>query len=409
MSVESEIKAVALSAGATECGIASTDRLRSGPPSADPTYVMADARSVISYAIAFDYEILAQFMAKEAFEPFVKHKKELETLLYMVGDTLAEHTVSLGHKAHVVSINSVYRPEPGVPDPSEARAMIPDFSLRYGAVAAGLGRIGWSGNVMTAENGAAVVLGAVITDAALRQDPLLEENPCDRCMACVRVCPSDMIKRQESVKIEMFGLVDEIAAKRTNNACYMSCTDYHGLAPDGKWSNWSPYRQEGGLPEDDDALDQACDSCRKVDPNNEKFFGKPYREFITDPDEKLHSPCGFCSYICAGKAPQRHKTRMRIQKSGITVLRPSGERAVIRDDQEIVEVKTMFSANVAMLKSDVVDVLHGATVPDPDGTDNIRDREVLAMMQSRNFTFSNYDPTEDLKSTSSALEAPLLT
>lgn len=395
MSVEDHLKSIALNAGATSCGIASLERLKDGPPSADPTYAMPSARSVISYAIAFDYEILAKFMAKEHFDPFVRHKKDLETLLYVVGDKLVDELKAQGHDAMVVSINSVYRPEPGVPDPSKARAMIPDFSLRYGAVAAGLGRIGWSGNIMTPEHGATVVIGAVITDAVLEQDPLLQENPCDRCMACVRVCPADMIKRQESVTVEMFGLTDEIAAKRTNNACYMSCTDYHGLSPDGKWSNWSPYRQEGGLPTEDAKVDEACDTCRSVDPNNSKFFDKPYRDFITDPIEKLHSPCGFCSYICAGPAPQKHKTRMRIQKSGFTVLRPSGKREIITDGREIVEVRTNFGSNVAMLKSDVVDLMHSRVSADPKGTDNNRDQETLAMLNGRSFTFANYDPDKD--------------
>lgn len=395
MATENLLKNLALEAGATSCGIASVERLKDGPPSADPTYAMPGARSVVSYTIAFDYEILAKFMAKEHFDPFVRHKKELETLLYVVGDKLVAELESLGHRAMVVSINSVYRPEPGVSDPSKARAMIPDFSLRYGAIAAGLGRLGWSGNLMTPEHGATVVLGAVITDAILEQDPLLEENPCDKCMACVRVCPADMIKRQESVTVELFGLKDEIAAKRTNNACYMSCTDYHGLAPDRKWSNWSPYRQEGGLPEDDNKVDEACDTCRAVDPNNSKFFDKPYREFITDPIEKLHSPCGFCSYICAGPASQRHGTRVRIQKSGITVLRPSGKREIIRDGSEIVEVRTHFGSNVAMLKSDVVDVMHHRVEPNPAGTDNIRDQETLALIKGQGFTFSNYDSERD--------------
>lgn len=399
MSVESQIKSLAIRSGASLCGIASAGRLKSGPPSADPTYVMPEARSVVSYAIAFDYEILAKFMAKEHFDPFVRHKKDLESRLYTVGDALVAELEASGHKAHLVSINSVYRPEPGVTDPSEARAMIPDFSLRYGAVAAGLGRLGWSGNVMTAEYGATVVLGAVITDAELAEDPLLAENPCDKCMACVRVCPTDMIKRGESVTVEMFGLTDEIAVKRTNNACYMGCTDYHGLSPDGRWSNWSPYRQDGGLPQDDADLDKACDSSRKLDPNNAKFFDKPYREFITDPDEKLHSPCGFCSYICAGAAPQRHGTRVRIQKSGITVLRPSGAREIIRDGREIVEVRTPLGANVAMLKSDVVHMLHGRVTPDPLGTDNVRDRESLALMQGGGFSFANYDPAADATAT----------
>jgi len=74
---------------------------------------------------------------------------------------------------------------------------IPDFSHRYGAVAAGIGRLGWSGNLLTTDYGAMVELGTVLTSAKLEPDPLLENNPCDRCKLCTSVCPVEMISKKE--------------------------------------------------------------------------------------------------------------------------------------------------------------------------------------------------------------------
>lgn len=383
--IEDRIKEVALSSGADTCGIASVERMLDGPPSADPTYVMKEAQSVIAYTIAYDDDILADFMAKRSFVPFVKHKKELEIRLYTVGDAIAEYLTGLGHQAVVVSINAVYRPEPGVSDPSEAVAMIPDFSIRYATVAAGLGRIGWSGNVLTPEYGAAVIMCAVITSAQLKQDPLLEENPCDGCRSCVSSCPTSMIKHREGKTIRMFGLEDTIAEKRTNNACYMGCTDYHGLSADGKWSNWSPYREKGGFPEDDKAVDAACTSARKVDPVNDQFFNTydEYRDFIEDPDALLFSSCGYCSYVCNGPSPKRNRSRFSILKSGYTVLRATGPRETVKDADAVVEVPTPLGPNIAMLKVDIEAVRQGKIRPDPESTKNIRDRQVLKMLADK--------------------------
>jgi len=356
--------------------------MKDAPPSADPTYVMPEAQSVIAYTIAYDDDILADFMAKRAFVPFVEHKKELEIRLYTVGDRIAEYLKNLGHEAVVVHINAVYRPEPDVKDASEAVAMIPDFSHRYAAVAAGLGRVGWSGNVLTPEYGAAVVLCSVITSAKLHEDPLLEENPCDGCRSCVSSCPTSMIKHRESKTIKMFGLEDEIAVKRTNNACYMGCTDYHGLSPDGKWSNWSPYRQAGGLPKDDKQVDAACTASRKVDPVNDQFFNlyDDYRGFIEDPDALLFSVCGYCSYVCNGPSPKRNRARHSIMKSGLTVLRLNGKRESVHDTDSVVEVPTKLGPNIAMLKSDLDAFQNGEITIDPKCTRNIRDYRVLTML-----------------------------
>ena len=46
----------------------------------------------------------------------------------------------------------------------------PEFSHRYAALAAGIRRLGWSGNLLTREFGALVELGSVLTSARLTPD-----------------------------------------------------------------------------------------------------------------------------------------------------------------------------------------------------------------------------------------------
>ena len=92
-----------------------------------------------------------------------------------------------------VALNCVFRAEPGARDTTELTEFFPDFAHRYAAVATGLGRLGWSGNLLTPEFGAAVYLGTVLTSATLQSDPLCENNPCDLCLLCTSVCPVEMI------------------------------------------------------------------------------------------------------------------------------------------------------------------------------------------------------------------------
>ncbi|MDE0239518.1 MAG: hypothetical protein OXQ84_04870 [bacterium] len=80
-SLKQSVKDIALASGATMVGIASAARMKDGPLSADPTYVMENAQSVIAYSIAYDNDLLETFMAKRALRPFLEHKKATESLL----------------------------------------------------------------------------------------------------------------------------------------------------------------------------------------------------------------------------------------------------------------------------------------------------------------------------------------
>ncbi|MCD6407565.1 epoxyqueuosine reductase [bacterium] len=78
--------------------------------------------------------------------------------------------------------------------------------MKICAYLAGLGEIGYSGMFLTPEFGPRQRLAAIITDAPLEPDPLVEPGTiCDRCMECVKECPAGAISEKEKVKIKIAG------------------------------------------------------------------------------------------------------------------------------------------------------------------------------------------------------------
>lgn len=63
------------------------------------------------------------------------------------------------------------------------------FSHRHAACLAGLGTFGINNTLLTPAFGPRVRFTSVFTAADLPPDPLLEEQLCTRCMACVNACP----------------------------------------------------------------------------------------------------------------------------------------------------------------------------------------------------------------------------
>ncbi len=81
----------------------------------------------------------------------------------------------------------------------------PQLTHRYVAMAAGLGRVGWSGHLISPRFGSGVKLVSVVTEAELSPDPMLDEELCKRCMACVRACPSGAIHPTNTLTFEIAG------------------------------------------------------------------------------------------------------------------------------------------------------------------------------------------------------------
>lgn len=378
--LEKQIKTIAKAHGAALVGFASRERLSDAPPSGDPGYLLPSARSIISFAVPLDRKALRDFFSKTDWRPYNLDKKVKTRCLYEIGDRLKGFLQDEGFDSHAVEINNNYRPEPGVGDVSEVVEMAPDFSHRYGAVAAGLGRLGESGSLMTPQYGAAVLLGTVLTEARLEADPLLEENPCDGCKMCISACPVEMMHRRERVKVTIAGITEEMAAKRTNNCCWIGCSGYHGLSPDRRWSTWSPYRVATPLPAGDTEVDELCTRIRKADPDmnleSANLF-TDYRASFFDPDYLYFSTCGNCSNICWQDRKDRIKNRKILGNSGIVVLGANGQRVPVKDEKDIVEVDTPFNVRVALLREEYEAALRAEIPRKEVKGDTLIDREVL--------------------------------
>jgi len=352
---ETKLKSLALNLGADLVGITSRDILADGPPSADPCYLLPSANSVISFAVSLDGNILKDFISKKKWRPHCDNRKAIVQRLYKIGDALVEKLRAEGYEAVNVDINNNYRPEEGVTDLTEMTEFHPDFSHRYGALAAGIGRLGWSGNLLTREYGALVELGSVLTSATLTPDSPIpdKEHPCDRCKMCSLVCPVGMIHHKASTQVTVAGVTETISQKRPNTCCWIGCTGYEGLAASQTWSNWSPYRLGRTLPKEKQELDALCISLQKADPQMQDAANSfnNYRRAIFDPDWFYYTVCGFCRSVCAPRREERLANRELITDSGTVALRLDGSHQVA--DKNTVEMQTPFGLRVVVMSEDL--------------------------------------------------------
>jgi epoxyqueuosine reductase QueG len=348
--LKTELKALATRTGADLVGVTSRAALADGPPSADPRYLLPSANAVISFAVSLHRDIATDFISKKNWKAHCADRKKIARRLYRIGDALVDRLESSGYEAVNVDVNNNYRPEENAADVTEMTDFHPDFSHRYAALAAGVGRLGWSGNLLTREYGALVELGSVLTSATLAADAPLpdDDHPCDRCRMCSRVCPVEMIPPNDSCQVTVAGVTETIARKRPNTCCWIGCTGYHGLSASQDWSNWSPYRLSGPLPTDKQALDRLCIRLQKSDPQmlDAANSFNDYRLAVFDPDWFYYTVCGFCRAVCAPDRKARLTNRKRIMNSGTVALKLDGSHVVAGEDA--VETETPFGLNVVM-------------------------------------------------------------
>ena len=358
--LENRVKEIALENGAALVGIASKERLMDAPPSGNPEYILPSARSVISLAVSFDRKMVRDFLGKKDWLSHGDERQQMARTLYLIGDKLTTFLRDNGHETMVVEVNNDFRPEEGAADITEMTEFLPDFAHRYGAVAAGIARLGWSGNVLNSEHGALLELSTVLTSAELEQDPLLAENPCDKCKMCTLVCPVEMISKRETKQVNIAGITEEIALKRPNTCCWIGCTGYHGLSFDKKWSNWSPYRLDSSLPEDKKKLDELNIRLQKADPllSLEESSFTDYREAVFNPDWHFATVCGNCRTVCWEKRTEREENMYLLTGSGVVVLSPDGQHIVA--GEEIIELATPYIVKVAVLKKDYEAARYGS-------------------------------------------------
>ena len=249
-----------------------------------------------------------------------------------------------------VDANNIYRPEPGGTDAVNRIRMVPDFSHRYAAVASGLAQLGWSGNAVTPQYGAAVYFVSVLTSAELAPDPLLEENPCSKCKLCITVCPVEMVHPTQTDMVRIAGREYMHGEKGNNARCLIGCGGYHGLSPNRKWSTWAPYRVDYPLPAKEEELVRLSRQVRGADPDKQgKRSLLNQRDKCFDPNEVYIDTCGNCQLICWERREDREENRHLLTNSGVVALTPEGKRVAL-PAEKTVEVETDRIVRVAVPK-----------------------------------------------------------
>jgi epoxyqueuosine reductase len=340
-------KDLVLNAGAIDVGIVTTETLEGGPPSTDLSYVLRGARSAVVFALPLDPEKIERFLKKEDFSGHCLDNVRTNTHASGIALELARFLEMKGHAAHPVESNFVYRKD----TPRGLLDEKPPISHRYLAVRAGIAHFGLSGNVIRKKEGAAIILGSVVTDARLMPtEPLpAEENYCDECRLCQSACASGLMHSDEKTTITLGGVEFSYARRQSYNRCDYVCGGFTGLSRSGKWSTWSPARFP--IPKKDEEFLDALRSTVKP----YAFRPKPgigfYHALL--PGNKGQLTCGHCQIIChPDKDIRKRRFKMLIAAGVVIQLEDGSLKAVSPEDAR--EYLAAMSPEKRMLYENVV-------------------------------------------------------
>ena len=312
-----QVMEMAQSYGATIVRIATRQTLKGGPPSTDLSYVLAEAKSAVSYAVPLTRELIRPFLSKKDRLSHEQDNLRANMLATGIAAHLAKHLEQKGYPSIGVVANEFYRDEPGL----GRLGMHPDLSHRYVAVRSGIGWFGFSGNVITPQYGAAVILGTCVTAAELEPtDPLPpEDNYCNQCKLCLASCCSGMMDPKEESKVNLGGRTFSYARRRDYLRCEFVCGGMTGLHPTKKWSTWSPGRFF--IPEEDQAFREAMiKGIKAYDRRPPMEGGFPHILMRS----KLYLTCGNCQLICWPDLEDRKENFRILTSSGVVIQKPDG-------------------------------------------------------------------------------------
>lgn len=344
ISIENQVKKIALDEGAVLAGICSANNIKDKEFS-DPTYLLLEAQSVISIAINYDEEAVKKYLSKEERDSLNLEEGRITKKLKAIGEKIKIFLEKKGYKAVNCDINLDYRNNSV--NKTVAKALermvslinkekdenyqltskeektlerlkkmiltgvrkttfhyIPELSHKCVAEAAGLGRIGWSGNLITEKYGARVSLNSIITSAKLIPDKPLEKNPCMRCKLCEKACQGGLFSREGSQTIDIAGIKETIGKRNNEAYCVAICSGMKSQNRFKEWSTWSPFGSVT-LPLDDTVNDfvrnllaEAFTKGGEEAENMLKFVKYNYLGLHNKPLEEYLISCSFCQLIC---------------------------------------------------------------------------------------------------------------
>lgn len=330
--------------GACAAGIVTTDTLEGGPPSTDLSYVLPEAKSAVSFALPLDQSNIAPYLMKKDRLSYEKDYNRTNLVSSGLAMQLANFLERKGYRSVPIAANEVYRDDA----PRGALDMLPDISLRYLAVRSGVGFFGLSGNVLTTEHGAAMILGGVVTTAELMPtDPIpTDKYYCDQCRLCMAACASGMMDPEEETTITLGGIEFSYAKRLAYIRCQFVCGGFTGLDPSGKWSTWSPGRFP--IPKDDEEFMPVM--AQAVEAYNEwpDMEGGHPHVLMT---KNLYTTCGNCSLVCSPDPEERKRRYKMLIENGVVIQNPDGSIEAMPPDMARERFASMNAGHRALYGS----------------------------------------------------------
>ena len=321
-----QVREVVRSYGGARVGIVDRQTLAGGPPSTDLTYILPEAKSAITFALPLDKKFIRPFLAKEDRLSHERDNLRVNILATGLAAHLAKHLEQRGFPSQGVVSNESYREEKGI----GRLGMNPDLSHRYMAVRSGVGWFGFSGNVITPEYGAAVILGTCVTSAELEPtEPLPpEDNYCNRCKLCLASCCSGLMDPKEEARVTLGGKEFAYAKRQNYLRCEFVCGGMTGLHPSKKWSTWSPGRFF--IPEDDGAFREAMiKGIKAYDRRPRMEGGFPHILMRSN----LYLTCGNCQLLCWPDPADRKENYRILTSTGVVIQKPDGSLARVSPEE----------------------------------------------------------------------------
>lgn len=337
MSLEKLIEEFLLEKGAIKVRFATLESLAGGPPSADLTYQLREARSAISFALPLEHAKIRSYLSKEDRTGHDEEQINKSIMSSKISKECAIWLTKMGYPSVRVHGNNKYR----TGFENWQLLMHPDISHRYVAVASGLGSFGWSGNVGIRGYGTAIILGTVVTSANLNPtDPIREEdNFCDKCKICVKSCVGNMFSKDKEDNIVLGGKTFAFAHRIDCTRCMFVCGGFTGLHKSGKWSTWSPGRYVIPETKEDvlETMGRAIFNYAKWPQalNSGGYAAGPLNGMT------IRLTCGNCCYICWGDRKETADNFRLLTSSGCVIQRPNGEKVVLKPDEAKAEFEKM--------------------------------------------------------------------
>lgn len=190
-SLTDELKAFAAEKRVDLLGIAPLDRFSGIDPQHHPASIFPEARTVL---------VIGKRIPRGALrgreEGTQMDLYEMYGRTWLADRILALTTISVAafledHGWEAASLQDLppETPPAGVPVREGAPAPNVIVDVRDAAVRAGLGEIGYCGELLTPEFGPRQRVQLILTDAELEPLPLCDTPVCDQCRACVTTCP----------------------------------------------------------------------------------------------------------------------------------------------------------------------------------------------------------------------------